>query len=624
MALNRGEGTSNFHAISISDQARAHIGHTYSYTTNYQLTETCTKAIVKACHLSPETFGSFLVEIGSFRALLLATKEAAEEQDLGDKVAQNFGTVLKGCHKDLALLERFMEHYNGLASSTQLAWERMPLVPEQMEDMKVRLRRCLDSLKSINSTITTGHLIQHKMDKFIKEIRSGKRDGHSVLSAVSSRAESWQDASDWMLICRELEGVGITAQMFADHKQDICKRLRELVESGDLQEQLSTLDRIPSQEGFTKVLCILSQTTPIAEGREERKTLLSWLPGFRKQRVSRRSLVPNAIASVSDHERNSLLLQAVEHGQVHQLKMLLKTGANVEASDSGGQAALILACERGFDNIVSILLENGAYVETTNNNGKTALILACKNGFDNIVSILLENGANIEAENNRGQTALIFACKSGFDKVATLLIKNGANIDVRDCIGESCLTKAINGGHNKVLKVLLEHRADVNARSEGGCTALHDAMYGNHFEALKILLDHGADLKATDANGFTLLYYAVSCANNRALRILLEHGAEVNARDHIGRTPLIYAANKYMNKALKILLEHGAEVNERDDKGRTALFHAVTRINVEGAKLLIAAGADPKAVNLPKFRNKEDSTMEDREKRRKIVEMLQE
>ncbi|CAG8970752.1 hypothetical protein HYALB_00001537 [Hymenoscyphus albidus] len=169
-----------------------------------------------------------------------------------------------------------------------------------------------------------------------------------------------------------------------------------------------------------------------------------------------------------------------------------------------------------------MLLRTGANVEATKKRGQTALIVACSCGFDKVATILIKNGANIEAADSHGHTALGGACGYGFDEIATILIKNSAN---------TSLMKAANEGHNKALKVLLEHGADVDTRDGGGNTALHDASHGDHFEALRFLLEHGAEFDVRDEDGNTALVFAASCLNVEGAEILIAAGADRKAVD---------------------------------------------------------------------------------------------
>src|SRR6476469_9273747 len=78
--------------------------------------------------------------------------------------------------------------------------------------------------------------------------------------------------------------------------------------------------------------------------------------------------------SPTDH-----LVEASEHGNVSEIAMLLKRGANVNSKTRMGRTALIAASERGNLEAVALLLRSGADTEEKNYSDQTALIVAAEN-----------------------------------------------------------------------------------------------------------------------------------------------------------------------------------------------------------------------------------------------------
>ena len=73
------------------------------------------------------------------------------------------------------------------------------------------------------------------------------------------------------------------------------------------------------------------------------------------------------------------------------------------------------AAKFGHEEVIKVLLKNGANVEATDMKYRwTPLMRACINGNDEAVEALLANGANRAAVANDGSTAKDYAIQRGF------------------------------------------------------------------------------------------------------------------------------------------------------------------------------------------------------------------
>ena len=80
---------------------------------------------------------------------------------------------------------------------------------------------------------------------------------------------------------------------------------------------------------------------------------------------------------------------------------------------------------------IRILLNSGAKVNAKGGSGYTPLIHASWNGHIEAAQLLLGNGASVNEENEYGETPLHFASGNGHVTVAKLLLENGANVNSR-------------------------------------------------------------------------------------------------------------------------------------------------------------------------------------------------
>ncbi|MCS7301406.1 MAG: ankyrin repeat domain-containing protein, partial [Fimbriimonadales bacterium] len=68
-------------------------------------------------------------------------------------------------------------------------------------------------------------------------------------------------------------------------------------------------------------------------------------------------------------ERNEQLLQAVESGDIEQVRRVLTGGAVVNARTKSGLTALSIAIIRGYDDIALLLIEKGASLDARDKSG---------------------------------------------------------------------------------------------------------------------------------------------------------------------------------------------------------------------------------------------------------------
>ncbi len=97
------------------------------------------------------------------------------------------------------------------------------------------------------------------------------------------------------------------------------------------------------------------------------------------------------------------LLAAAFNGDIASVKMLLKSGENIDERDPKyGSTPLIYAAQAGHTDVVKLLLDNGADINAKTKLGQTALIQASLAGDADIVKLLLDRGAKLDAE-DRGK-----------------------------------------------------------------------------------------------------------------------------------------------------------------------------------------------------------------------------
>jgi ankyrin repeat protein len=104
------------------------------------------------------------------------------------------------------------------------------------------------------------------------------------------------------------------------------------------------------------------------------------------------------------------LLVAAQRGDLAAVKSSLGRGKSANASDlRTGHTPLMYAALAGQSQTAHLLLKSGADVNATSKSGETALMLAAMWGHSEIANSLIAKGAQVNAKANDGRTALSLA-----------------------------------------------------------------------------------------------------------------------------------------------------------------------------------------------------------------------
>lgn len=217
---------------------------------------------------------------------------------------------------------------------------------------------------------------------------------------------------------------------------------------------------------------------------------------------------------LSDDERltlNKVLLRAVSAGETAKVSALLDRGADANAANSilvprSPLTALMVAVVHGRVETARVLLKKGANVNATAN--------------------FPDSGATVP---QRGVTALMQASASGDLPMVKLLVEHGADVNARDSEGATALMGTMDG---KVVAYLLEHKADPNVKDRAGNTALINLAKHSRFgdasavAAAEALLSKGADVNAANRQGETPLGAAEQTGKDELATLFKNAGAK--------------------------------------------------------------------------------------------------
>jgi len=113
-------------------------------------------------------------------------------------------------------------------------------------------------------------------------------------------------------------------------------------------------------------------------------------------------------------------------------KLLLQSGAEVNAQGGYYGNALQAASQGGHEAIVRLLLQSGADVNAQGGVYCNALQAASQNGHEGIVRSLLQSGADVNAQGGEYGNALQAASYVGHEGIVRLLLQSGADVNAQE------------------------------------------------------------------------------------------------------------------------------------------------------------------------------------------------
>jgi ankyrin repeat protein len=298
------------------------------------------------------------------------------------------------------------------------------------------------------------------------------------------------------------------------------------------------------------------------------------------------------------------LIQDIRNNDLASLKARLAKGTPVDTRDQRGTTLLMHAAALGSPESVKLLLGSGADVNARNDLEATALILGA--GNPEKARMLVEKGADVNAHSKLGRTPLIVAAGcDGCSSTVKLLLEKGADLNAKDKQGNTALSEAAWADNTESVKLLLAKGAGADTTDGQGYTPLASAAANCNLPDVKMFLAKRANVNtANTAAGevkfgkiqlmqLTPLMLAAPFCVPELVQTLLDAGAKVNAADIRGMTPIQLAvSSETQNPAVvKLLLKAGADVNAKSSVGETALDWAKKFGNTEVIALLTAAGA---------------------------------
>ncbi len=270
-----------------------------------------------------------------------------------------------------------------------------------------------------------------------------------------------------------------------------------------------------------------------------------------------------------DHNENTLLMLAVNIGNLEMIRFLVLNSANLNLKNKDGNTALHLAVRKNNIAAVKILLRNKAIYEIKNNDLETPLMLALRLGRTFIYQIILEFNPILDNINKKGEGFLAYLI---YANDLNLLKKYESNYNLKEVLdynNNSLLHLSVYLMHNEITKFLLELGLLPNLQNKYLETPLFNAARRENYEGANQLMQYQALLSFKNKEGNSVF----EIASSKFGEYLLNLSYDIRYSSYLVKYPLHVAV--ILNDRLKIEQYNTIlNQNKKDDYNNLASFYA--------------------------------------------------
>lgn len=194
----------------------------------------------------------------------------------------------------------------------------------------------------------------------------------------------------------------------------------EEIQNTNLPRKPSVFDKINNKDSIKNMILNISlyleEDGDINIVDNEGNTLLMKAVSFGYYDLADYILMNNADVSMTNYNGENAFILAADYPYIINLLLNIDNGdnnaLNLDIADSKGKTALFYACEFGNLNSVKILIKSGSDINKRDIFGKTVLMYAVESENLEVIKYLIEDiEVDINEKDDWGQNAIFFATK---------------------------------------------------------------------------------------------------------------------------------------------------------------------------------------------------------------------
>jgi ankyrin repeat protein len=403
----------------------------------------------------------------------------------------------------------------------------------------------------------------------------------AVVQGDTTAVSEWLTRDPGLLHARDGSGRTAFALALLNRHVSIAELLRERGYQPDLHESALALDWERFEELAAATPGMVNQDHPIggtamyaaAIGGAGNQIWRVYRYGGNPDRNPRGAAGSSALRVALDHPDLALAELTCS--------TLLGNGASPNAPQIGGSSVLHAAARRGSTAIVEVLIRKGADLDATDDDGRTPLELARDHGRRDVIT-LIENHDQIPRDHSSSRsvydldgepyrspdlsafsiierTRVVGVSHGGLDALRVAVGRNPSLAHSVAMTTESAVEAGAHMGRPDIVDFLLDR---------GAAYSLPTAVMRNDLARARVLLDEDPlRIHERGPHDFALLWYPVIGKGlSQMAELLLDHGASVERQHVLGTTALHYASLGGQIEMVQLLIERGADVNRAGRK----------------------------------------------------------
>lgn len=264
----------------------------------------------------------------------------------------------------------------------------------------------------------------------------------------------------------------------------------------------------------------------------------------------------------------NILEKAIHDNNLHQLKLLLDLGYNINEINDYGETMLHIAIKEACSiEIIELLYSFGANLYHKRNiDNYTPLHLLIMKGYKSFIKELIERG-KIRRSHIEQHRLLFIAAECNQQEIYDSLLLPSVEIEPVNSKGETPLFDAVKSLEaSELVRYFLNKGFNMHHKNRDFKSAFFDAVSYGCLDIVNIFIENGANVNERDKDQNTPLFNVNRENKKEALKItkvLLDNGANVNALNRYRQTPIFNAIMHYdfHIEIVELFIEYGANLN---------------------------------------------------------------